>query len=153
RRLVALITFIYLLLIFEGSVRKWMFPSLAQVLFFIRDPFVLIAYAIAATHGFFPKRAGFMLAGLAFGACAVLLVGAQMLTPAAGSAGALFAGYGWRNYFLYIPLAFVVSEAFERPDLERIVRWTLILAIPTAVLVFLQFVSPLDSPINVGFGG
>ncbi len=39
--------FVYLLLIFEGAIRKWMFPSLAQVLFFVRDPFVLTAYVLA----------------------------------------------------------------------------------------------------------
>lgn len=153
RHLVALITFIYLLLIFEGSIRKWMFPSMAQVLFFIRDPFVLAAYFMAFRHGFFPKGNAFLLAGMGLGLCAVLLVGVQTLASAASSGGAILAVYGWRNYFFYIPLAFVIGEAFERPDLQRIVRWTLILAIPGAILALLQFMAPLDSPINVGFGG
>ena len=152
RRLVALVTFIYLLLIFEGTIRKWMFPSLAQALFFVRDPFVLAAYWIAVRHGFFPKSSGFLLTGLGLSLCAVLLVGAQSLAPMGGAGGALMAAYGWRNYFFYIPLAFVIGEAFQRPDLERIVRWTLILAIPASILAFLQFMAPLDSPINVGFG-
>lgn len=150
RRLVALITLIYLLLIFEGAVRKWMFPSLGQVLFFIRDPFVLIAYWIAFRHGFFPKWNWVLLTGMAFGMAAVLLVGVQALSPSASSGTAILAVYGWRNYFFYIPLAFVIGEALERPDIERIVRWTLILAIPTSVLVCLQFISPVDAPINVG---
>jgi hypothetical protein len=153
RRLVKLIMLIYLLLIFEGAIRKWMFPSLGQVLFFVRDPFVLLAYVMALRHGFFPKGNGILLTGLALGVCAVLLVGVQTLSPTASSGGAILAVYGWRNYFFYIPLAFVIGEAFERPDIERLVRWTLILAIPTAVLVFVQFISPMDSPINVGIGG
>lgn len=153
RRLVALVTFVYLLLIFEGSLRKWMFPSLSQFLFFVRDPFVLAAYFVALRHGYFPKGNWVMLTGLGFGALAVLLVGAQTLGPAGGSGGAIMAAYGWRNYFYYIPLAFVIGEAFQEADMQRIVRWTLYLAIPTAVLVFLQFMAPLDSPINVGFGG
>jgi hypothetical protein len=153
RKLVALITFIYLLLIFEGAIRKWMFPSLSQVLFFIRDPFVLVAYIMALRHGFFPKGNWMMLTGIVFGGVAVLLVGAQTLGPAGASGGAIMAAYGWRNYFFYIPLAFVIGEMFERPDMQRIARWTLFLAIPTSVLVFLQFMAPLDSPINVGFGG
>ena len=153
RRLVVLITFIYVLLLFEGAARKWMFPSLGQVLFFIRDPFVLIAYVIAFRHGFFPKGNGFMLTGVALGLCAILLVGAQMLSSAASADGVILAVYGWRNYFLYIPLAFVIGETFERPDIERIVRWTLVIVIPASLLVFLQFMSPLDAPINVGFGG
>jgi hypothetical protein len=153
RRLVKLIMLVYLLLIFEGAIRKWMFPHLGQVLFFIRDPFVLLAYALALRHGFFPKGNPMLLTGLALAACAVLLAGVQLLAPAASWGGALLAVYGWRNYFFYIPLAFVIAEVFERPDIERLVRWTLILAIPTAVLVFVQFIAPIDSPINVGIGG
>jgi hypothetical protein len=152
RKLVALVMFIYLLLIFEGAVRKWMFPSLGQWLFFVRDPFVLMAYVLALRHGFVPKENGFMLAGIAFGLLALLLVGAQTVSQGGSAGGTLLAVYGWRNYFFYIPLAFVIGEAFERPDIERVVRWTLILAVPTAVLMFLQFVAPLDSPINVGIG-
>src|SRR6185369_16466689 len=87
RRLVALVTFIYLLLIFEGAIRKWMFPSLAQALFFVRDPFVLAAYWIAVRHGFFPKSSGFLLTGLGLSLCAVLLVGAQSLAPMGGAGG------------------------------------------------------------------
>ena len=153
RTLVRVITFIYLLLIFEGSLRKWVAPSLGQALFFMRDPFVLLAYWLAFRHGFFPRSSGFMLTGVGFGLIALLLVGAQTMTQGTSDGSMmLLAAYGWRNYFLYIPLAFVIGEAFERQDVERIVRWTLILAIPTAALVFLQFISPLGSWINVGSG-
>ena len=153
RHLVALITFVYLLLIFEGALRKWVAPSLGQALFFVRDPFVLLAYLLALRHGFFPRNSGFMVAGLVFGLLAVVLVAAQStMNVATGGSAMLLAGYGWRNYFFYIPLAFVIGEAFDRQDIERIVRWTLILAIPTALLVFAQFMSPLGATINVGTG-
>jgi hypothetical protein len=133
--------------------RKWVAPSLGQALFFIRDPFVLLAYGLALRHGFFPRGNPFLLIGAVLGAFALLLVGVQALAPTAHGEGVmLIAGYGWRNYFFYIPLAFVIGEAFGRADLERIVRWTLFIAVPTSALVFLQFVSPLDSPVNVGFG-
>jgi hypothetical protein len=154
RKIVVLITLIYLLLIFEGALRKWLFPSMSQALFFVRDPFVLITYWIAFKHGFFPKGNPILMAGLAFGFAAVLLLAVQVLSAAGSVDGMLLlAGYGWRNYFLYIPLAFIIGSAFQRNDLDRIVKLTLIIAVPTAVLVFLQFISPLDSPINVGFGG
>src|SRR5262245_36319740 len=121
RRLVKLIMFIYLLLIFEGAIRKWLLPSMGQVLFFVRAPFVLLAYWMAFRHGFFPKGNGILLTGMALGVCAVLLVGAQVLSPAASSGAAMLAAYGWRNYFFYIPLAFVIAEVFQRPDIERLV--------------------------------
>jgi hypothetical protein len=153
RKLVALITLIYLLLIFEGALRKWALPSMSQALFFVRDPFVLLAYWMAFRHGFFPRNSPFLMAGVAISFCAFLLVAAQLLTAAGSVDGALLlAGYGFRNYFLYIPLAFVIGEVFRRPDLERIVKITLLLAVPVSALMFLQFISPLDSPVNVGFG-
>jgi hypothetical protein len=154
RKIVVLVMVIYVLLIFEGALRKWVAPSMSQALFFVRDPFVLLVYWMAFRQGFFPRSNPFLMAGVAFGLLAVLLLAAQILSAAGSVDGMLLlAGYGWRNYFLYIPLAFVIGSTFQRPDLERIVKLTLILAVPTAVLVFLQFISPLDSPINVGFGG
>ena len=38
---------IYWLLIFEGALRKWVFPEYQQIIFFLRDPIVLLAYIIA----------------------------------------------------------------------------------------------------------
>lgn len=47
-------------------------------------------------------------------------------------------GYGWRNSFFYIPLAFVIGANFHQADLDRLVRQTLLVAIPVAILVGLQ---------------
>ena len=152
-KLVALVTIIYLLLIFEGVLRKWVFPSLSQVLFFIRDPFVLAVYWLALRHGFFPKSSPLLIAGVTISFCGLLLAATQLLVASGSVDGALLlAGYGWRNYFLYLPLAFVIGEVFTRRDLLRIAKITLLLAVPVSALMFLQFMSPLDSPINVGFG-
>ncbi len=153
RAIVWLVMIVYLLLIFEGAIRKWVAPSMGQALFFIRDPFVLAIYCIALRHGFFPKQNNFLLAGLALGVLGLLLAGAQLMAHR-GSLGTvlLLAGYGWRNYFFYIPLTFVVATALQREDIVRIVKLTLFLAVPMAALVLLQFASPLTSPINVGIG-
>ena len=152
RKLVVLITLIYVLLITEGALRKWLFPSMSQALFFIRDPFVLLAYWLAFRHGFFPRDNPFLIAGVAVAFGSFLLATGQLLTAGGSVDGALLlTGYGFRNYFLYIPLAFVIGEVFRRPDLERIVKITLLLAVPISVIMFVQFISPLDSPINVGF--
>src|SRR5262245_66481114 len=56
RRVVGLVLLVYLLLIFEGSLRKWLLPQLSLYIFFIRDPFVLIAYLLAFRHGLWPTR-------------------------------------------------------------------------------------------------
>ncbi len=151
RKLVAIVTLIYLLLIFEGVLRKWLFPSVSQALFFVRDPFVLMAFWLAFRHGFIPQNNPFLMAGAGIAFAAFLLVAVQVLSAGGSAEGTLLlAAYGWRNYFLYLPLGFVVGAAFQRPDLERIVKLTMIVAVPMALLVFLQFSSPLNSPINVG---
>jgi len=53
RRLVWL--YIVLLLI-EGSLRKWVLPQLSDVLLLVRDPIVLFSYFLAVRHKIFPHN-------------------------------------------------------------------------------------------------
>lgn len=147
RQIITLIFLIYWLLIFEGALRKWILPQAQQYLFFIRDPFVLLVYFYAFKNRLFPRFspllvwAGLLaIAGLAAGLGAVL----------AGSVSPAIVVYGWRNYFLYLPLAFVIGEYFSAEDLNRLVRHTLLLAIPISIVVFLQFLAPAPATINAG---
>jgi hypothetical protein len=152
RHIVALVTVFYLLLIFEGALRKWLLPSQGQLLFFVRDPVALAIYALALRHSFFPRNS-LLTVGLAFGVLGFLIILCQAAGVASGiSQWPILAVYGWRNYFLYIPLPFVIGEALERTDIERLVKLTLLMAIPIAALVLAQFRSPPNAPINVGFG-
>ena len=47
RWIVDLVFIIYWLLIFEGVLRKWVFPDEFKILFFVRDPFVLAVYVLS----------------------------------------------------------------------------------------------------------
>lgn len=149
RKKIVLLTFlIYFLLIFEGSLRKWVLPEYSNVLFFIRDPFVLLVYMIALTNGMWPRIRGLFLFAVILSAVVGVLTIAQLMLP--GSyATPLLAGYGWRNYFLYIPLAFIIGEQFKRDDIVRLMRYTLMLSLPIAVLVAVQFFSPPSAWINL----
>jgi hypothetical protein len=147
---VRLVFVIYLLAIFEGALRKWVAPQLSQYIFFIRDPFVIWTYCIAFNHRLWPRRSiplriGWMLAstGALIALFQISLAGFDQFTI-------LLAGYGWRNYFLYLPLAFLVGEQFTRRDVIRICRLTLWIAVPVAFLIALQFAAAPDAPINVG---
>ena len=60
--------------------------------------------------------------------------------------------YGWRNYFLIIPLAFVAAACFRPVDVYRLMRHTCLLAIPITALVFFQFLSPATAAVNQGLG-
>ena len=152
RQIVALATLFYLLLIFEGALRKWVLPSHGEILFFIRDPFALAIYCLAIRHSLLPARHPLLLTGIAFAVLGALLILVQALGVAATIRDwPILAAYGWRNYFLYIPLPFVLAGTFRHADIERLIKITLFLTVPVAILVFLQFQAAPYAPINVGF--
>jgi hypothetical protein len=147
KRMIWLIFLVYWLLILEGVLRKWILPEFSNVLFFVRDPFVLIVYYLALRNGMWPRLRGFFLIAVFLGILVALLVVAQLIithhtTP-------VLAIYGWRAYFLYIPLAFIIADQFRKEDLVRLMRHTMILSIPIAVLVTVQFFSPPSAWINI----
>lgn len=144
-RIVSLIFIIYWLLIFEGALRKWAFPEFEKILFFIRDPFVLLVYWFAFRNRFFPKKSWLLIGAILLGVLMTPVIVIQTMTL---NLNPLIMFYGWRNYFFYVPLAFVIGECFKTTDLVRMVRQSLIVAIPMAVLVYFQFLSPPDSFIN-----
>lgn len=151
RTIVQLILITYLLLIFEGVLRKWLFPDFSRLLFFIRDPVVALIYILAARHGFWGEATAHLRIGVAFAVLSVAVVIAQSFgNPGQAGEVLLLAVYGWRNYFFYIPLAFVIGAAFNADDIARLVRWTLILSLPMAVLTAAQYYAPINSPLNVG---
>lgn len=150
--MVNLVFVIYLLLLFEGSIRKYLLPSFGQVLFFVRDPFVIALY-VTALRSSVVGRSRFLDAGLVLGLVGLLVMAVQAAGVASGiPKWPLLAAYGWRNYFLYLPLPFIIQAVFEPADLRRLVRLTLLLSVPIALLVVMQFRSAPDAPINVGFG-
>jgi hypothetical protein len=152
RQVVSLVLGVYVLLILEGALRKWVLTSYGQELYFVRDPLVVAIYWLALRHSLFPRANPLLLVGVAFGVLGLLLIGLQAVGVASTiEKWPLLAAYGWRNYFLYIPLPFVIGEVFKEADLRRLMKITLLLSIPVAVLVLMQFRSPPTAPINVGF--
>ena len=141
---------IYLLAIFEGSLRKWVLPQFSQYLFFIRDPVLIVAYAIAARHGLWPRGQMLFAASLWLAGLGLLWAALQAATGAASDLRLILGAYGWRAYFLYVPLAFLVGNVFRQADLLRLLKLTLWLAVPIGALVMAQFFSPPGATINIG---
>lgn len=150
RRIVNLVFMVYWLLIFEGVLRKWVWPQYSQYLFFIRDPFVLSIYIIALINGKWPRAKPALIFAYVISLWAIIWIAIQLLTGSTDGTRMLLAAYGWRNYFLYIPLAFLIAEQFREDDLYRLFRQTLIIAIPISILVIAQFAAPTDSILNSG---
>ncbi len=140
---------IFWLLIMEGVLRKWVAPNFSHELFFVRDPFVLLVYWFALRAGVFKKPDPFLVTGLIFAAIALPLALAQSMSIGDQRIGTVLV-YGWRQYFLFLPLPFVIARTMSERALWRFARHTFIAIILTAPLMFLQFHSPADSVINRG---
>lgn len=138
------------LLIFEGALRKWILPGLANPLLIIRDPVVILIYLIALGSGLFPRNI-FVIAIIGLGVASGV---ASLIAQAQGGQGNLFITlYGLRTNFLHLPLIFLLPKVFTAVDFTKLGKWLLILAFPMAMLVALQFRSSPDSRLNVGAGG
>ncbi len=151
RRIIVIFTFIiYWLLIFEGALRKWVLPNAQEWLFFVRDPFALGIYFLAIKNDMWPRWTPIFKVGMALTVISFPLMAVQMV---ASHLHPFTAIYGWRMYFWYLPLAFIIGEQFRGKDLKTLVKHSLIVCVPIALLVLAQFRSSADSFINSSLGG
>ncbi len=134
------------LLIFEGALRKWVFPSLADPLLIVRDPVAVAIYVLALASGRFPFN-GFIAVILALGAVSIAA------SVAAGQDNLLVLAYGLRINYGHLPLIWVFASVLTREDVERIGSFLLLLAVPMTLVMVWQFRSPMNAPINRGIGG
>lgn len=134
------------LLIFEGVLRKWMAPQWSDPIIFVRDLIVIALYTWAFLTRRFPWNR-FVIASLWLGG--VMLIAGML--PA--ETNVFVALYGWRVNFLHLPLVFLMAEVFTLQDVKAAGRWLLLLSLPMAVLMVLQFNAPYASWLNAGAGG
>lgn len=135
----------FFLLIFEGALRKWAVPSLANVLLVVRDPVLLAIYAIAFSRRIFPVNAFTMV-------IAFLGIASFVASFMATFHDWRVAVFGFRCNFLHLPLVFIIGRAFDFKDVRR-VGWVLLaIAVPMTALVVYQFQSPGDAFVNHGAG-
>ncbi len=140
------LVFLYLgLWVFEGALRKWFLPGLANPLLIVRDPVLLLMYALALAKGVFPRNAFVVWTAVLGGAALVVSMGAT-------NAPLVVELYGLRSDFMHLPLIFLLPALVRREDLRTIGKWALTLAVPMAVLVLLQFGSGVGSRLNAGAG-
>jgi hypothetical protein len=149
RLIVNVILIIYWLLIFEGALRKWILPFLHKALFFVRDPFVLYVYYLSIKHDMWPKWTPLFTFGCATGLFYIALALAQSLF---NQINPLVTVIGWRSYFWYLPLAFIIGEQMRGKDLLRLIRHTLIISIPVSCITFMQYKTGLGSFWNKTLG-
>jgi hypothetical protein len=152
QRIITLVFTVYWVLIFEGALRKWVLPEMAVVFFFIRVPFLLTIYGLAFKHRLWPRPWRILVIAYGFAALSIPLIHFQIMAGSYGQRYLFLAGYGWHNYFFYIPLAFLIAEQFRSEDFWRLTRHTLWIAIAVAPLIVWQFNSPPSAVVNLGSG-
>jgi hypothetical protein len=152
RHIRRLIWLYFWLLLFEGALRKWVVPSLANPLLIVRDPVVILIYMFAIQARVFPRNgwtfALGIIAALSFAVSFVSLW--PYLAP---SRIVLVVGYGFRSNFLHLPLIFVIAKVFRADDLKRLGWWALIMMVPMSALMVGQFQSAPDAFLNRTAGG
>ena len=135
----------FLLLIFEGALRKWVAPGLSAPLLLIRDPVGLLILLEAFRTNRWPSRwsevAGILAVGfLLLGAIQIIVVNNPLIA----------ALYGLRSYLLPFPVAFVMGENLTAEDLRNFGRWTIWILLPMTALEVAQYLAPPGSFLNRG---
>lgn len=150
QKLVWIIFGVFLAIIFEGVLRKWVTPSLHQYFFFIRDPFVVLAYAYAFYADLTPRQGTIFYLVIFF---TITISFFSFFQTLYSHLPWWIIAYSWRTHFLMLPLTLIIGSFVNAKDLKRLFRFTLRLTPIYVVLVYFQSISPQDHWINAGWLG
>ncbi|MBD2753308.1 hypothetical protein IC230_10440 [Spirosoma sp. BT704] len=146
RRLKQAIWTYFILLIFEGALRKWFLPSLATPLLIVREPIALWAIGLAMSHNRL-KANGYLTGMIWIGVIGMLTA----LTI--GHGNLLVTLYGARILLIHFPFMFLIANVFGQEDIVKLGKVTLLITIPMTVLITMQFYSPQSAWVNLGVAG
>ena len=144
-RLKKLFWIYFLLLIFEGALRKWVVPQLSAPLLVIRDPIAILIIWEAYRTQKFPQRWMLFVTSLT-----VLFVGIFAIQIVIGGNPFIAGVYGLRSYLLPFPALFIMGENLDYDDLRELGRCTLWILLPMTLLEIAQYVAPPGSFLNAG---
>jgi hypothetical protein len=136
----------FLLLIFEGALRKWVLPGLSTPLLVVRDPLALWLVLLAWKRNLLPSNL-YVNGMIAIGLISIVTA------LAFGHGNFAVAIYGARILMFHFPLIFVIGKVFDRDDVIKIGKATIWITIPMAILIAIQFYSPQSAFVNRGVGG
>lgn len=137
----------FLLLLFEGALRKWFLPGLSQGLLIIRDPIVIWIYYLCYTQGVFPLNNKYLKRCFQWVALAVIL------SFLVNQAHPLTIAYGARTNLLHFPLIFIMARVLTFKDVLYFGKAFLLLALPMTWVVAQQFQADRFDTINTAAGG
>jgi hypothetical protein len=137
----------FILLLFEGALRKWFLPGLSQGLLIVRDPIVIWIYYLCYANGIFPINNKYLKWGFAW----VML--SVVISFLFNQAHPFTVAYGARTNLLHFPLIFIMARVLTWQDVMNFGKAFLILALPMTWVVALQFQGDAEDLINTAAGG
>ena len=136
----------FILLIFEGALRKWILPQLAEPLLVIRDPVAIWIIYKAVAEGYWKP-------GPLINIILLITVLSVIMALIIGHGNIYVALYGFRITAIHFPLIFTIGSILDSEDVVKMGKVTLWLTIGMTLLVGLQFFSPQSAWVNRGIGG
>lgn len=136
----------FYLLIFEGALRKWVFPELANPLLIVRDPLAIWLLVMVLQQNIWKPNRYVIIMWL-------ITVGAFILSMLAGHGNVAVALYGVRITAIHFPVLFIIGHLLDKEDVIKMGKVLLWLNLAMTVLVALQFFSPQTAWVNKGIGG
>lgn len=143
----------FVIVVFEGALRKWAFPQSSELIYFLKD-FVLLG-AYLRYYGSRILRNEIYIQGNVINALVFMSAGWCLFQAFNSSLGSPIVGLlGLKAYLFYIPLMWMLPDLFHtEEELYKFLRSHLLLVIPTGLLGIVQFFSPASSPINIYVSG
>ena len=133
------------LLIFEGALRKWIFPSLATPLLLVREPIVIWLFCVGIQHRWIQN---------VFARCLMIFGVIAFVTALLFAHHNLYVAlYGLRIYLFHFSFIIVAVKILNREDVLRMCKCILYLSIPMTILIIIQFYFPQSAWVNRGIGG
>jgi hypothetical protein len=136
----------FLLLFFEGALRKWILPQLATPLLIVRDPVAIYILTQALRYKVWKPNALVLLAW------ATTII-SMVTTFLFGHGNMLVTIYGMRIMIIHFPLIFIFGKILSLYDVEKMGKYLLWITIGMTILVAMQFFSPQSAFINRGIAG
>jgi hypothetical protein len=141
----------FIIVILEGALRKWVLPQANEMLYFLKDLIIFIAYCkfFLSSEPKHPFRLTFfnivLLVFLVWGSV-------QVFTPGLGSP--IIGLFGLKSFLFYVPMMWMLPSLFKsKEELYVFLRNYLLIVIPVTILAIVQFYSPVHSAINMYAGG
>lgn len=136
----------FILLLFEGALRRWILPGLATPLLVVREPVALWLIIVCLQRKILIP---------AYSLTLMTIIGVLGLVAALtlGHGNPFVALYGTRILLIHFPMMFIIRSIFTRKDVVQMGKVTVMIAIPMLVLIAFQFYSPQTAWVNRGVGG